>query len=455
VNLAPAGMRKRGSAYDLAIAVGILLASSQISASTGSWALLGELSLDGSLAAIAGVLPMVGTLQRAGHRRVCVPVSNLDEGRLVDDIETVGATDLGEVARLIAGPRGRRAARATPSPVVRVSADATDRPILPRPRRSDTADLVDVRGQAQARWALEVALAGRHNLLLTGPPGTGKTLLARTIPSLQPKLSESEAQEVAVIRSVAGLAHDGLERTRRPFEAPHHTASYAALVGGGPQLRPGLVTLAHHGTLFLDELAEFDRNVLDALRQPLEEGSVEIARAHGSVRYPARLQLIAAMNPCRCGRHGDGSGACRCRTGEPERYMRRVSGPLLDRIDLRVVMSRVPPAGLIVADTPEASDVVAKRIAAAREIALRRSDGVINADLPGSRLIEACRLDDDGRRTVQEVADGLDLSARGTHRSLRVARTIADLAGQTRVGSDHILAAASLRDRSLESPLAA
>jgi magnesium chelatase family protein len=308
VNLAPADRRKHGAAYDVAIAIGILLASEQIRASSGSWALLGELSLDGGVMPVAGVLPMVATLRDAGHRRVCVPLRNLQEAELVSGVDVVGADGLDDVARLVAGPRGRLAAaarRRAPirisggAPVSRVSSQVTSREQGSGPGSSASwTDLADVRGQQHARWALEVALAGRHNLLLLGSPGAGKTLLARATPGLLPPLTAGEARDVAVIRSVAGLEPTGGDWLDRPFLAPHHTTSYAALVGGGTALRPGLVTQAHHGVLFLDELAEFDRDVLDALRQPLEDGTVEIVRAHGSVRYPARLQLIAAMNPC-------------------------------------------------------------------------------------------------------------------------------------------------------------
>jgi magnesium chelatase family protein len=457
VNLAPADRRKRGAAYDVAIAVGILLASEELRASGGTWALLGELSLDGGVMPVAGVLPMVSTLRDAGHGRVSVPQANVDEARLISGVDVVGVDGLDDVARLVAGPRGRKAASARRRRSIRVASDRSGVATSDVSSRvTAPPDLAEVRGQQQARWALEVALAGRHNLLLTGSPGAGKTLLARATPGLLPELTGTEAMEVAVIRSVAGLESGDAGRLTRPFVAPHHTASYAAMVGGGPRLRPGLVTQAHHGVLFLDELAEFDRNVLDALRQPLEDGSVEIVRAHGSMHYPARLQLIAAMNPCRCGWFGDANRPCRCPTSEPMRYMRRVSGPLLDRIDLRVVMPRVDTELLVDGGSPpEGSRVVARRIEHAWRLAHARNDGLPNALLRGQALIEACALDRRARATLQEVSQALELTARSVHRVMRVARTIADLRGTDVVGTEEILAATSMRDRTMEAELAA
>jgi len=449
VNLAPADVRKAGASFDLAMALGILAGDGEIAPRDATWAFLGELSLSGEVRPLPGVLPMVATLARAGHRRVVVPVANLAEAGLVPEVEAVGVGRLEEAARLLA-PRSRRARDASAGPAVRIAPAAPDGEpggVPARIARFEPVDLAEVRGQAFARWALETALAGEHNLLLIGPPGAGKTLLARTVPTLLPSLEPEEALEATIVASVAGLLApgEGLRR-ERPLRAPHHTLSYAAMVGGGPGLAPGEVTLAHRGVLFLDELGEFARDVLDALRQPLEDGSVAIARAGRTVRFPARFQLLAATNPCRCGRFGDPDEACRCRPGEAERYLRRVSGPLLDRIDCFVTMPRVRPGELLGGPEPEPSAAVATRIAAARRLARERNGGRCNGALGGREIRRLAQLDEAGLGFLQRAAEERRHSARAVLRLLRVARTVADLRGHERVGRDELAAALSLRE---------
>ena len=433
VNLSPADLPKEGSHYDLPIALGLLGAMGVVDAETlSAYLVVGELGLDGRVAPAPGVLLAALHASERGLGLIC-PVAQGPEAAWAGSIEVIAAPDLLSLLNHFRG----QLALAPPVPGV-----AEPRAVGP--------DLKQVKGQETAKRALEIAAAGGHNLVMVGPPGAGKSLLASCLPGILPDLTPAEALEVSMVASVAGELRDGRLSRARPFRAPHHSASMAALVGGGLRVRPGEVSLAHLGVLFLDELPEFQRPVLDSLRQPLETGTVSVARANAHVTFPARVQLVAAMNPCRCGHLGNASLACARAPRCAADYQSKVSGPLFDRIDLHIDVQAVSAADLVLPPPAEGSAEVAARVAAARAIQTARYDGEgvrTNAEADGELLDRVATPDDPGRKLLAQAAEAMRLSARGYHRVLRVARTIADLAGAEAINRIHVAEALSYRRR--------